>query len=111
VASTPEGKLKVALRKELTRQGIFHYIAAAGPYSIHGIPDIVCIWQGRALYVEVKAPGKRGHTTANQKRMLRQIADAGGIACVVDSIEQLQEILSEGPDQAPRDPLDFAGAG
>jgi hypothetical protein len=110
MASTPEGKVKAAIRKELDRQGIWHYIAAAGPYSVHGIPDIVCVWQGRALYIEVKAPGKRAGTTANQQRMLRLIAEAGGIACVVDSVEQIKEILSEGPDQATRDPFDFERA-
>ena len=109
MASTPEGKVKAAIRKELDRQGIWHYIAAAGPYSVHGIPDIVCVWQGRALYIEVKASGKRAGTTANQQRMLRLIAEAGGIACVVDSVEQIKEILSEGPDQATRDPFDFEG--
>lgn len=110
MASTPEGKVKAAIRKELTQRGIWHYIAAAGPYSVHGIPDIVCVWQGRALYIEVKAPGKRAGTTANQQRMLRLIAEAGGIACVVDSVEQIKEILSEGPDQATRDPFDFERA-
>lgn len=111
MASTPEGKLKAAIRLELNRRGIWHYVAAAGPYSVHGIPDIVGVWCGRALYIEVKAPGKRRNTTANQKRMLLQIADAGGIACVIDDLTQLQEILSAGPDQASRDPFDFEGTG
>jgi hypothetical protein len=110
VASTPEGKLKTKLRDLLSKRGIFHYVAAAGPYAQHGIPDIVAVWEGRAFYIEVKAPGKRSNTTPNQDRMLRLIAEAGGISCVVDDIQQLSEILNAGAHQPTSDPLSFKRA-
>ena len=89
--------------------GIFHYVAAAGPYAQHGIPDIVAVWNGRAFYIEVKAPGKRRNTTPNQDRMLKLIASAGGIACVVDDDNQLSEILNAGSLQPSSDPFAFKG--
>jgi hypothetical protein len=45
------------------------------------------------LAIETKAPGKRGNTTANQDRHIANIQAAGGIALVVDDVEQLRSCL------------------
>ena len=95
MATTPEGKVKQAVRKLLATRGIWYYMPVAGPFSAHGIPDFVCVWGGRFLGIETKAPGKRAATTANQNRVLEEITAHGGLAVVVDHVTQLETYLEE----------------
>lgn len=66
----------------------------AGPFSVHGIPDFICCWEGDFVAVETKAPGKLATLTAHQKRRIEQINSAGGYAVVVDSAEALEKMLT-----------------
>jgi hypothetical protein len=45
------------------------------------------------LAFEVKSPGKRNNTTANQDREIAGINKAEGIAIVVDDVEQVKEVI------------------
>lgn len=93
MATTPEGRVKAAVKRLLKERGIWHFMPVAGPFSAHGVPDFVCCWQGRFLGVETKAPGKRSGTTVNQNRVLQEILDHGGLSLVVDDVQQLREYL------------------
>lgn len=96
MALTPEARVKQACKKLLKDRGIWFYMPVQNGMGNIGIPDFVCCWSGRMLAVETKAPGKRANTTPNQKRVLGEISDHGGLAVVVDDVSQLQEVLDVG---------------
>ena len=61
------------------------------PYSTAGLPDIICCIAGRFVAFEVKA--ENGRLTALQDRTLCRIRDAGGVAHVVRSLDEVKTIL------------------
>jgi hypothetical protein len=93
MATTPEGKVKAAVRKILDRLGIYHFMPPGMGLGRSGIPDIIGCYQGRFIAVECKA-GK-GKTTALQERELNAIKAAYGFAVVVreDNLEELEQEL------------------
>ena len=93
MASTPEGKVKAAVKKLLDTRGIWHFSPVSNGMGRHGIPDIICCWDGRFLAIECKAPGKRGNTSVLQDREIAAIQAVNGLAVVIDDVEQLKEIL------------------
>jgi hypothetical protein len=52
-----------------------------GPYQLSGLPDLLCLKQGRAVWLEVKQPGKK--PTEIQKRRMAELCDRGGTPCHV----------------------------
>lgn len=63
-----------------------------GPFQLAGVPDLLCLRGGAALFLEVKQPGKRA--TPIQQRRMQEIEREGGVAChVVTSREQAAEYL------------------
>ena len=66
-----------------------------GPYQLAGVPDLLCLKSGTAVFLEVKQPGKK--PTPIQVRRMEEIEAQGGAAChVVTSAEQAQVILGSG---------------
>jgi len=59
--------------------------------SVQGISDILGIWQGKPLAIEVKRPGNK--PTEMQNDFLHRFANAGGLAIVAFSLEGLVEAL------------------
>lgn len=92
---TPEGIEKNKVKAILKADGWWFYVAVAGPYAVHGIPDIMACKKGQLLGVEVKARGKRNNTTANQDRVLGEMTAAGAWTIVVDDPQQLIDFLKE----------------
>jgi len=90
---TPEGKVKAAVKKALKDKGIWYFLPVSNGMGQVGIPDFICCYEGKFLAVETKAPGKRGYTTPNQERVLKEISDHGGLAIVVDDVQQLIDFL------------------
>jgi Holliday junction resolvase len=63
-----------------------------GPYQLAGVPDLLCIRRGTALFLEVKQPGKK--PTAIQVRRMAEIESTGGAKCgVVTSKEEAYAYL------------------
>ena len=91
---TPEGRVKEAVKKRLKELGIWHFSPVSNGMGRHGIPDLICCWNGRFLAIETKAKGKRANTSALQDIELTAINSAGGIAVVIDDVEQLDEVLN-----------------
>lgn len=57
-----------------------------------GIPDLLCVKSGKAVFLEVKQPGK--HPTELQKQRMHEIRNTGGaVAEVVRSREEAERIL------------------
>ena len=92
MATTPEGKVKSAVKKWLTERGIWYCMPIGTGFGNSGVPDFVCCWDGRFLAIETKAPGKRSNTTVMQDNQIMGIHKAGGAAVVVDDIEQLKQL-------------------
>jgi hypothetical protein len=58
-----------------------------------GIPDIGICYEGRALYVELKAP--RGAVSEAQRAMHKRLTYAGGVVMLCRSMEELEAQLRE----------------
>ena len=93
MASTPEAKVKAAVKKLLDEMGIYHFSPVQNGMGRAGIPDIIGCYRGRFLGIECKA-GK-GKTTALQDLELEKIRQAKGFAYVVheNNIQDLKELL------------------
>ena len=90
MATTPEGKVKTAVRKMLAKHGIYYFMPPGMGLGRSGIPDIIGCYKGKFIAIECKA-GK-GKTTALQERELEWIKDAGGFTFVAreDNLEELE---------------------
>lgn len=62
-----------------------------GMYGTAGIPDIICCISGDFFAFEVKT--ETGKATKLQEATIQKIMDAGGIAVVVRSVEDVQKAL------------------
>lgn len=100
MATTPEGRVKTAIKKELDKRGFWraggprpsvvngwYYMPVPNGMGVHGIPDFCCVWRGRALCIEAKAPG--GKPTENQLKRHMEIRAAGGTVLLIDDVAQL----------------------
>ena len=56
------------------------------------MPDIICCYKGRFLGLECKLPG--GRLTELQKRDIEKINRAGGVACRVESVEDVNRVIA-----------------
>lgn len=56
-----------------------------------GVPDILIIYQGKALWIELKA--WNGRLSGSQRTAIADIMNAGCPAYVTNSIESVQDIL------------------
>ena len=82
------------IKKYLSSLGgdVFFWKEHGGPYGTSGVPDIICCYRGRFLGLEVKLPS--GKLTELQKRAIEKINRAGGIACRVESVEDVRAIIA-----------------
>lgn len=65
-----------------------------GPHGQAGEPDVDACVAGRAVKLEVKAPGAAGATRL-QRRRLDQWAQAGAVTGVVESVDDVRWLLAE----------------
>jgi hypothetical protein len=93
MSTTPEGKVKKAVRDYLRKKGVWFYQPVQNGMGVVGIPDFICCWHGHFIAIETKAPGKLSHVTPNQQRVIEAIREHGGLAVVVDSVDSLQVVL------------------
>ena len=82
MAMTPEAKVKKKCVAYLKSIGAYYFFPATGGYGKSGVPDIVGCHKGRFFGIECKAGNNK--PTELQKHQLKLIADAGGIAMVVN---------------------------
>jgi hypothetical protein len=93
LATTPENRVKNAIKAWFKKEGIFYWSAAAGPFSTHGISDILALHNGVLYALEVKAPGKAGNATPHQLRFIAAVKASGGIGAVVDTLDAVKELI------------------
>lgn len=70
-----------------------------GNFQTAGIPDIIGCYRGVFVAFEVKRPAV-GRLTPLQAREIELIASAGGVACVVRSVEDVRReiVLIDGEE-------------
>ena len=83
-----------SIKKYLASLGsdVFFWKEHGGPYGTSGVPDIICCYKGRFLGLEVKLPS--GKLTELQKRAIEKINRAGGIACRVESVDDVKAVIA-----------------
>jgi len=63
------------------------------PWYRKGVADILGIYKGKPLAIEVKA--EKGRVSPHQREFLEEFAREGGIAMVARSVEQVERALNE----------------
>jgi Holliday junction resolvase len=76
-----------------TVKGCFAWKEHGGQFGVAGIPDIIACIGGRFVAFEVKTD--KGKTTALQEITIRKIREAGGIAEVVRSVEDVRRVIEQ----------------
>lgn len=94
MATNPESKLTLKIKKALIAEGAYVAKIHGGRYS-HGIPDLIGCHRGVFFAFEVKVPGREKTLTPLQAANLKEIEEAGGLACVVTSVKQAIKLLHE----------------
>ena len=89
-----ERDIGTAIRKDLASLGsdVFFWKEHGSVYGTNGVPDIICCYKGRFLGLECKLPG--GRLTELQKRAIEKINRAGGVACRVESVEDVKRVIA-----------------
>lgn len=88
---TPEKTFQNEVIKYLKKHKIWHYRSQMGNMS--GLPDIIACYEGIFVGIELKRPDGKGRATQQQLLTIDQIFNAGGIAGVIESIDQLEKLL------------------
>ena len=93
MAATPESKVKAKIHAILKAHGAYAVNYIGGISANNGTPDILACHNGRFIGIEAKA-GKNKPTDL-QTLNLKRIADAGGLALVINetNLDQLEFYL------------------
>jgi hypothetical protein len=97
----PEAKLTRKIRTVFEREGarVFKIQASEESHQEAGIPDLlICLW-GQFIGIETKQPG--GKLRPLQRVVLHEIFSAGGVAAVVETVEQAESLLSQLKRRSP----------
>lgn len=85
---TPEGQLTKQIRKVLRLLHVYHWKQWQGIGSgMPGVSDILGIYKGRFLAIEIKAPG--GRLSPAQKIFLDNVKEEGGVAILAYSVDDV----------------------
>lgn len=103
MATTPEGRVKQAVKRWLDKRGAYWYMVVPNGYSRAGVPDFIVCLHGQFVGIETKAPGKLKNTTPGQDRELAKIASAGGTSLVIDDVSQLDVVFGADYGRQPGD--------
>ncbi|MDT6519718.1 VRR-NUC domain-containing protein [Enterococcus faecium] len=90
--SGPEKKAENSIKKYLDKLGAYYLKVHGSMYQPAGTPDILVCVNGRFIGIEVKRPGG-GTVSALQKSKLNKIENAGGVAIVARSVEDVSTVL------------------
>ena len=86
--------VKAILRYLKTVPKCFFWKEHGGMYGTAGIPDIIACINGRFYGFEVKTEDRR--PTKLQESTIRKIKNAGGIALVVRSVDEVKAVIANG---------------
>jgi Holliday junction resolvase len=86
---TPEGKIQADIIKYLKENKIWNMRYTAS--TTYGMPDIIAIYNGYFVGIEVKTP--TGRATELQQRMKDSIEKAGGYHIFATSVESVYTLI------------------
>lgn len=79
--------------KWLKENKIWHFRYPAS--TTFGIPDILCLYKGVFVGLEIKRPDGKGVASGLQKAMINSIIENGGVAILVDSLEDVVKLFED----------------
>ena len=83
-----ETEITKAIQQVLKGLGVFCWKQWQGPMSQpKGVADIIGVWNGRFLAIEVKHP--EGRLTEDQERFLGKVRAHGGIGLIARSVDDV----------------------
>ena len=90
--TAPEAKVKAKLKRALKALPfpVYQFWPVQTGMGASTVDCLICTG-GKFLAVETKAPGK--HPTPRQRMLIEQIDEAGGIALVVSTDEEIAKVL------------------
>jgi hypothetical protein len=95
MATTPEGKIKNWVKKELLKKypRAWIYNAPGGRFGRKGVPDLLCCIDGLFVAIEVKTD--KGSVSPTQKHELGLLVKSSAIAAVIKGkdIDKLNRIF------------------
>lgn len=93
---TPEAKVKKKVVAQLKNLGAYYFYPMTHGYGKSGVPDIVGCYNGAFFGIECKAGTNK--PTPLQQRNLTEIAEAGGVALVINekNVDQVTALLTDG---------------
>lgn len=86
-----ESALMTKIKKTLEAMGLFVVKTHGGPMQMAGLPDLLVIKEGRAIWLEVKTDD--GAVTKLQEIMLSRLRKAGCVAEVVRTVEDARCVV------------------
>ena len=86
--------VKAILKYLKTVPKCFFWKEHGGMYGTAGIPDIIACINGRFYGFEVKT--EDGRPTKLQESTIRKIKNAGGIALIVRSVDEVKAVIANG---------------
>lgn len=88
------------MKESTIQKQIIDYLHDLGAWTVKtiqsnkaGVPDIIACLDGSFLALEVKRDAK-AKVSALQRRTIKQIEAAGGVAAIVTSLNQVKELLN-----------------
>src|SRR5271154_1005157 len=100
-----ESSIKDAIMRLLSKEGGFFWRVGSSPYQRSGCPDIMGVYRGFPIGIEVKTPEaymkKDLGRTANQVLFMKRLEDNGALvisACSVDQVRGFLRGLKESLD-------------
>lgn len=87
-----ESSIQTAIRKHLKKDGwmVIKLIST----SQNGIPDLMCIKDGRVIFFEVKQPGKKVIPGGLQEYMINELRKQGVEAYEVHSVTEVKSAIT-----------------
>ena len=87
-----ESKVQKDIISYLRHKRVYHFRFQAQS-NLNGLPDIICLYKGFFLGLELKRENG-GAPTQLQLKKIKAINDNGGIGVIVRSVEEVEEILN-----------------
>ena len=91
--STLQRKIRKKLQEEF--RGSFWFKVHGGPYQVMGLGDLIGCVLGTFFMLEIKHPDENHPVSIIQEKRIKEVLTAGGVACVVESVEEALEVVYE----------------
>jgi len=110
-----ESTIVASIVRMAERNGWYATKLHGGPMQKAGLPDLLMLKDGKAVFLEVKRPGKgkASDATPLQQRRMEEIQRRGGCKCfVVHDVAEAESALVNGwtfcPPPSPKSAREFA---